>query len=78
MLHAKTRDDHTMIDWLNTLTGNDIATYIGAFLALVGLFFVGSKIINKTAQKQKIKNGTGIQVGGNLTIGDKDESKSNS
>ncbi|MCE2593522.1 hypothetical protein K6Y31_01660 [Motilimonas cestriensis] len=66
-----------MIDWLNTLTGNDIATYIGALLALVGLFVVGSKIINKTTQKQNVKNGTGIQVGGNLTVGEKDESKSN-
>lgn len=67
-----------MIDWLNDLNGTDIATYIGALFSLIGLFFVGSKIINKTTQKQKVKNGTGIQVGGNLTIGDKDESKSNS
>ncbi|WP_010604789.1 hypothetical protein [Pseudoalteromonas maricaloris] len=67
-----------MIDWLNTLTGNDIATYIGAFLAFIGLFFVGSKILNKNSQKQKVKNGTGIQVGGNLTIGEKNDSKGDS
>ncbi|EHA1080341.1 hypothetical protein WAX88_03720 [Photobacterium damselae subsp. damselae] len=67
-----------MIDWLNSLTGTDIATYLGAVFGLIGLFFLGSKIINKTAQSQKVKNGTGIQVGGNLIIGGKDESKSDS
>lgn len=64
-----------MIGWLSNLTGTDIATYLGAIIGLIGLFFVGSKIINKTTQSQKVKNGTGIQVGGNLTIGGKDESK---
>ena len=64
-----------MIGWLSNLTGTDIATYLGAIIGLIGLFFVGSKIINKTTQSQKVKNGTGIQVGGNLTIGDQDESK---
>ena len=64
-----------MIGWLNNLTGTDIATYLGAIIGLIGLFFVGSKIINKTTQSQKVKNGTGVQVGGSLIIGGKDESK---
>jgi len=65
-----------MLDWINSLTAVDIATYIGAFLALIGLFFVGTKLVKKVSQKQNVKNGTGIQVGGNLVIGGKNESKS--
>lgn len=67
-----------MLDWLNNTIGTDIATYVGVALALIGFFIVGKKISNKFTQKQSIKNGTGIQVGGNLTIGKDDESKSNS
>jgi flagellar biogenesis protein FliO len=64
-----------MIGWLNNLTGTDIATYLGAIIGIIGLFFVGAKIINKITQSQNVKNGTGIQVGGNFIIGGKDESK---
>jgi len=66
-----------MLDWLKSLSGPDIATYIGVVLGLIGLLYAGTKIVNRNSQKQKIKNGTGIQVGGNLTIGREDESKSN-
>ncbi|MEA2018547.1 MAG: hypothetical protein U9N59_08870 [Campylobacterota bacterium] len=60
-----------MIDWLNTNIGADIATYIGTFLALISFFIVGKKVFNKINQKQSVKNGTGIQVGGNYTVGKK-------
>lgn len=66
-----------MLDWLKSLSGPDVATYIGVVIGLVGLLYAGTKIVNRNSQKQKIKNGTGIQVGGNLTIGSVDESKSN-
>ncbi|EHW0638300.1 hypothetical protein ABMX92_21710 [Vibrio vulnificus] len=66
-----------MLDWLKSLSGPDIATYVGVIIGLVGLVYAGTKIVNRNSQKQKIKNGTGIQVGGNLTIGSVDESKSN-
>ncbi|MGZ8171886.1 MULTISPECIES: hypothetical protein [Methylobacter] len=56
-----------MIDWLNKFIGTDWATYIGAFLAIVTLF-VGSSKIWKKSQKQNIKNGNGIQAGGNVII----------
>jgi len=66
-----------MLDWLNNTIGTDIATYIGVFLAFIGFFMVGKKISNNNNnQKQSVKNGTGIQVGGDLIIGKKDEPKS--
>lgn len=66
-----------MFDWLKSLSGPDIATYVGVIIGLVGLLYSGTKIVNRISQSQKVKNGTGIQVGGNLTIGNIDESKSN-
>ncbi len=67
-----------MINWFNALSAPDLATYIGVVLGLIGILYAGTKIVNRNSQKQKVKNGTGIQVGGNLTIGNKNEPKSDS
>ncbi|MDD9197486.1 hypothetical protein PVK62_16800 [Aliivibrio sp. S3MY1] len=63
-----------LLDWLNDMVGTDWATYVGVFLTVIGLL-VGSKTIKKIKQKQAIKNGTGIQSGGdvNITIVGKDK-----
>ncbi|WP_283597588.1 hypothetical protein [Photobacterium phosphoreum] len=56
-----------MVEWLNQHIGADAATYLGTFLAIVALVYGGSKIVKKV-QKQNVKNGNGIQAGGNVTI----------
>ncbi|HIF5698536.1 TPA: hypothetical protein ACX3DO_004434 [Vibrio parahaemolyticus] len=56
-----------MIEWLNQYVGADAATYLGTFLAVVALVYGGSKFV-KRVQKQNVKNGNGIQAGGNVTI----------
>ncbi|EGQ8006774.1 hypothetical protein OL318_004581 [Vibrio parahaemolyticus] len=56
-----------MIEWLNQHVGADAATYLGTFLAVVALVYGGSKFV-KRVQKQNVKNGNGIQAGGNVTI----------
>lgn len=58
-----------MIEWLNQHVGADAATYLGTFLAVVALVYGGSKIVKRVQkQKQNVKNGNGIQAGGNVTI----------
>lgn len=56
-----------MIDWLNEHIGSDVATYVGTLLAILGLFYGCAKVVKKK-QSQTVKGGTGIQVGGNITI----------
>lgn len=56
-----------MIEWLNEHIGSDTATYLGTFLAIIALVYGGTKLVKKT-QKQSVKNGNGIQAGGNVTI----------
>ena len=56
-----------MMEWLNNNIGADAATYLGTFLAIVALIYGGSKVVKKS-QKQKVKDGNGIQVGGNFTV----------
>ena len=57
-----------MLDFLNETIGADAATYIGTFLAVVGLFIGAKTIVNRSKQVQKVKNGKGIQANGNVTI----------
>lgn len=56
-----------MIEWLNNNIGADAATYLGTFLAIIALIYGGSKVVKKS-QKQNVKDGSGIQVGGNFTV----------
>ncbi|MFY2162527.1 hypothetical protein ACOSZG_19745 [Vibrio alginolyticus] len=64
-----------MVEWLNQHIGADAATYLGTFLAIIALIYGGSKIVKKS-QKQNVKNGNGIQAGGNVTINVKTEKES--
>lgn len=56
-----------MIEWLNQTIGADAATYLGTFLAIVALIWGGSKVVKKS-QKQTVKGGSGIQVGGSINV----------
>lgn len=69
-----------MLEWLNKNIGLDWATYAGLLLAIVSLFWGGSKLLfrNKVTQTAKIKGGTVVQVGGNMQTGNKNESKGGS
>lgn len=57
-----------MLDFLNETIGADVATYVGTFLAVVGLIIGTKTIVNRSKQVQKVKNGKGIQANGNVTI----------
>ena len=62
-----------MLDFLNEHIGIEEATYIGMFLAVIALFFGAKKVLNRIKQIQKVKNGNGIQAGGNVTINNSQE-----
>lgn len=69
-----------MLEWLNNNIGSDWATYAGLLLAVVSLFWGGSKLLfrKKITQTAKVKGGTVVQVGGNMQTGNNNESKSGS
>lgn len=65
-----------MKEFISTITMVDAATYIGVVLGILGLIVAGKKIISSTSQNQKVKNGTGIQVGRDLSVGKSNDSES--
>jgi len=69
-----------MLEWLNNNIGSDWATYAGLLLAVVSLFWGGSKLFfrSKVTQTAKVESGTVVQVGGNMQTGNNNESKSGS
>ncbi len=69
-----------MLEWLNRSIGTDWATYIGAFLGIIALFWGSNKLTTQNTNKQLQKSGknsTNIQVGGDITINPANHDKSN-